>query len=113
MTTPRDDPSACHFCGERASGVGVGFTSPRDKDPKWVCVACSLMLEDFRRVRRIDPYSLKAREGGMEAAGAYIERYGADLSEYTEEQALMLCGAIWKGCADRLRALVRNGDAPF
>jgi len=49
----------------------------------------------------------------MEAAGALIEEWGGDLSEYTEEQALMLCGAIWKGTCDRLRELVRSDGAPF
>lgn len=107
------DPADCHYCGQRAHGIGVGFTSPRDKDPKWVCVPCSLMLDDFRRVKRMDAYSLKAREGGVEAAAPVIEAYGTHLEEYTDEQAAMLAGAIWDGCARRLRELIRSGEPPF
>lgn len=106
-------PADCHYCGERAHGIGVGFTSPRDKDPKWVCVPCSLMLEDFRRVKRMDAYSLKAREGGVEAAADVIAAYGTELSEYTDEKAAILAGAIWRGCAARLRELVRSDSPPF
>lgn len=112
-SAPSADTADCFYCGERAHGIGVGFTSPRDKDPKWVCVPCSLMLEDFRRVTRMDAYSLKAREGGVEAAASVIAAYGTHLEEYTDEQAAELAGVIWRGCAARLRELVRNNDAPF
>lgn len=113
MTHTTDDPADCHYCGERAIGIGVGFTSPRDKDPKWICAPCSLLMEDFRRVVRMDAYSLKARDGGVEAAAPIIDAYGTELSKYTDEQAAILAGVIWKGCAARLRELVRDGNAPF
>jgi len=76
-------------------------------------VSCSLLLEDIHRVKRMDAVQRKAREGGMVAAGAIIEAYGTDLGEYTEDQALELVGACWKGTADRIREIIRNGEAPF
>lgn len=104
------DPASCHVCGMHATGIGL--SQPRG-EPRWLCVECALIVDRVREVRRMDPYELKARAGGMEAAGPLIEEFGGDLSEYTEEQALMLCGAIWKGCADEMRRLVREGEAPF
>jgi hypothetical protein len=110
-TTPQDnhDPADCHVCGKHAVGIGIGNA----KDPRYLCTECLLILERIKEVRRFDPYELKAREGGMEAAGDFIAANGSDLGEYTEEQALMLCGVIWKGCADRIRSLIRNSEAPF
>lgn len=107
------DPSTCWICTRHAVGIGLGFTNNRDKDPRWICQECVLDIERLRLARRPTVYELKAREGGMDAAASLIEEFGPDLSEYTEEQALMLCGAIWKGCADRLRHLVAEGEAPW
>lgn len=72
-----------------------------------------MAFEDLSRIKRPTAYELKAREGGMEAAGPLVQEYGSDLSQWEEEQVLLFVGAIWKGCADRLRELVRNDDAPF
>ncbi|RWN51411.1 MAG: hypothetical protein EOS04_24380 [Mesorhizobium sp.] len=116
MTTPTIDehtPADCHFCGKHAIGIGIGFTSQRDKDPKWLCAECGLILEDFKRIKRVDAYELRARQGGMDAAGPLVEEWGADLSEWTEEQVLMFCGRIWDGCAAELRRLVREQAVPF
>ncbi|QKC99200.1 hypothetical protein [Mesorhizobium sp. NZP2298] len=107
------DPAECSFCGDRAIGIGMGFTSPRDKDPKFLCVDCSFMIDNIQRLKRPDAYKLKARAGGMDAAGPLVEEYGSDLGEWTEEQVLIFCGRIWDGCTKRLRQLVRSGDAPF
>lgn len=107
------DPADCHVCGRRATGIGIGFAHSRDKDPRWLCEECALILEHIKDVRRMDPYELKAREGGMDAAGPLIEEYGSDLAEWSEEQVLMFCGTVWRGCADRLRELIRAGEAPW
>lgn len=72
-----------------------------------------MAFDDLSRIKRPTAYELKAREGGMEAAGPLVQEYGSDLSQWEEDQVLMFCGAIWRGCADRLRELVRNDDAPF
>lgn len=112
---PQQDtaPNVCHVCGFTGCGIGIGFTHSRDNDPRWLCADCSLLIEDIKKVKRLDAYELKARAGGMDAAGEFIEANGADLSAYTEEQALMLVGVIWKGCASRMRELLREGSAPF
>jgi hypothetical protein len=111
MPTPNyeHDPADC-ICGRRAIGIGI---DRRGSSPQWLCHECSLLIEDIKRIRRFDPYEIKAREGGMEAAGPLVEEFGSDLAEWTEEQVLLFCGVVWKGCADRLRHLVRAGDAPF
>ena len=106
------DPADCHVCGKHATGIGIGFTTPRDKDPRWLCVECSLMIEDIKRVKRMDAYELAARAGGMDAAGPLVEEFGTDLGAWSEEQVLFFCGRIWDGCADRLRQLIRT-EAPF
>lgn len=107
------DPADCHFCGDRAHGIGMGLTSNRDKDPKFLCVDCSHMIDDIRRLKRPDAYKLKAREGGMDAAAPLVEEYGPRLDEWEEEQVLMFVGAIWDGCTRRLRELVREDRAPW
>lgn len=118
MTTPavtpttNHDPADCHVCGRHATGIGIGFQG-RDPNPRWLCTECALILEHIRNVKRMDPYELRARAGGMEAAAPLIDEFGSDLSEWTEEQAMRLCGAIWKGCADELRRLIMDGEAPF
>ncbi|MBZ9921480.1 DUF6511 domain-containing protein [Mesorhizobium sp. BR1-1-7] len=107
-------PSDCHYCGERAIGIGVGFTSARDKDPKWICAPCSLVLEDFRRVVRMDAYELKAIELVDEIAGEYCAEIGlTDMAEMSELERRMLWKTVWKGCGTSLRKLVRSNDAPF
>lgn len=107
-----DTPADCHVCGLHAHGVGLA--PDRRGDPiRWLCVECSLLLEDIKKIKRMDAFELAAREGGVEAADSVIEAYGTELADYTDEQAAMLAGAIWKGCAARLRGLIRDGEAPF
>lgn len=108
------DPTTCYVCTRHATGIGLGLSSPRDKDPRWLCAECVLILEQVKNARRPSVYELKAREGGMEAAGDYLESLGkTDLAEFEEEEALMLVGRIWDGCAKRLRHLITTDSAPF
>lgn len=104
-------PSTCHICGFRDCGVGISGRRP--DDTRWLCEDCAPLVDQVKAIRRPDAYELKARYGGMNAAAGLIDEFGPDLTEYTEEQALRLCGAIWKGCADELRRMLRDGDAPF
>lgn len=106
-----DTPDACHVCGLHAHGVGL-MPDRRGDAIRWLCVECSLILEDIKKIKRMDAYELKARDGGVEAAASVIAAYGTHLEEYTDEQAAMLAGAIWRGCAARLRELIRD-EAPF
>ena len=112
-TIPPDHiPADCHVCGQRAHGIGL--VADKRGDPiRWLCVECSLLLEDIHKIKRMDAYEMRAREGGVEAAAPVIAAYGSELTEYTDEQAAELAGVIWKGCARRLRELVREGGAPW
>jgi hypothetical protein len=109
---PNHDPADCHVCGRHAQGVGLE-PARKGQEPRWLCAECLLIVDRIRMVKRFDPYELKARVGGMNAGGALIEEYGPDLSDWTEEQVLIFVGAVWKGCADEMRRLIREGEAPF
>lgn len=100
------DPDVC-LCGRQA--IGIGF----DKPLRWICQECVPIMEYVKSVRRPSAYELKAREGGMELAAPLVEEYGADLSQWTEEQVLTFVGACWRGTADRIRYLVKNDEAPW
>lgn len=115
MTTPAPnydhDPADCHVCGRHAVGVGL----QKYKEPiRWLCSECALIADQIRDVRRFDPYENQARKGGVEAVGEYLAQIGkTDLADMDEAEAEMLVGAAWLGCADRIRQLIRSGDAPF
>ncbi|SFB52490.1 hypothetical protein SAMN03159496_04655 [Rhizobium sp. NFR07] len=104
-----DTPAVCNCCGRHAIGIGIGD----GKEPRYLCQECVILIEQLKRVRRFDPYELEARMGGMEAAGPLVDEFGSDLAEWSEEQVLIFCAAIWKGCADKLREVIRKGEAPF
>lgn len=100
------NPEVC-YCGRQAVGLGIG------NPVQWLCAECSLMIDEIKRVRRPSAYELQARHGGMEAAGELLDEFGTDLAAWDEAQVLRFVGACWKGTADRLRELVREGGAPF
>lgn len=112
MTTPTttQDPTSCHVCGRHAVGIGLGRTV---SDPRWLCKQCVEIVEHIRSAKRLDAYELKARAGGMDAAAGLVQEYGANLAEWEEDQVLNFCGAVWRGCSDRLRELIVEGSAPF
>jgi hypothetical protein len=107
MPNYEHDPADCFICGRHA--IGVGF----DKPTRYLCAECVPLIEYVKDIRRWDAYEIKARAGGMDAAAPLVEKFGSDLGEWTEEQVLQFCGTVWRGCADRVRKLVRDGDAPF
>lgn len=103
-------PTICHVCGRQAIGIGISTKH----ETHWLCAECSLIADRVRDCRRLNAYELKARAGGLKAAGELLERIGkTDLADFDEAEALMLCGAIWQGCGDGLRKLLVNGDSPF
>lgn len=115
--TPTEDehgnPSICRCCGRRAIGIGIGLGRPKD-DPGYLCGECVLLIEELRKVRRLDVYEMKALDAGVEAVGEYIATHGiTDLSFFDELMQRMLVKAAWVGCADGLRKLVKEGSAPF
>lgn len=112
--TDNHDPADCHICHRHAIGIGTGFTSARDKDPKWICSQCSLIIEDIRRVKNFDAYELKALEKVDEAAGEYVAGLGqSDLAELSELERRMLWKAVVASFGDSLRALIKGGAAPW
>lgn len=107
--TEHGDPTTCHVCGLRATGIGIGTP---ESDPRFLCPECVTLIERIKEVRRFDPYELMAREGGMEAAAPLVEEFGSDLAEWDETQVLRFVGVVWRGCADRLHKVLREG-IPF
>lgn len=104
-------PTVCRCCARRAIGTGVGLTKPKD-DPSYLCGECVLIIEDLAKMRRLDQFELQALDGGVDAVGEWLgERGITDLALLDELDARMLVKAAWLGCADRLRAVLR--EAPF
>jgi hypothetical protein len=103
-------PTVCHCCGRRAIGIGI---APKG-DPAYVCGECILLVEELRKVRRLDLYELAALDGGIDAVGEYIAEKGiTDLAFMDELDQRLIVKAAWMGCVDRLRKLLRDGGAPF
>jgi hypothetical protein len=103
-------PTVCHCCGRRAIGIGIG--APK-QDPAYVCGECVLLVEELRKVRRLDVYELAALDGAVDAMGDYINAKGlTDLQYYDELDQRLLAKAAVMGFADRLRKLLRE-EAPF
>lgn len=116
MTNQHPDiscPTACHICGFHATGIGLGLVG-RDKDPQWICAPCSLLIEDIRKVKRMDAYEIKAIEMVDDLAGEFCAELGrTDMAEMSELERRMLWKTVWKGCAESLRGLIRSNGAPF
>jgi hypothetical protein len=105
------NPTICHCCGRRSIGIGLG--GPK-QDPQYVCGECVLLVEELRKVRRLDVYELAALDGAVDAMGDYINAKGlTDLQFYDELDQRLLAKAAVMGFADRLRKLLRDGAAPF
>lgn len=112
--THTDTPTTCHICSRHALGIGLGFTHSRDKDPRWICHECALIIEDIRRVKNFDAFELKALDGAVDAVGVYLESLGkTELADFDELEQRMLCKAAVAGFGDRLRAIIRGDNAPF
>lgn len=103
-------PAVCFCCGRHATGAGIG--GPKG-DPRYLCAECLLIAEQIKHVRRWDAYESQAVLGGMDAAGPLVEAFGSDLAEWDEGQVRQFIATVWRGCADRLRELVRSQEAPF
>lgn len=103
------DITTCHVCSRHA--IGMGLSNPT----RWLCQECVLLVERIKEVRRFDPYELKALDGAVDAVGEYIESIGGktELSDFDELEQRMLCKAVVRGFGDRLRSLIKEGDAPF
>lgn len=108
------DPCVCHICGvERAIGIGIGFTHSRDKDPKWLCVDCSMLIEDIRRVKRMDAYEHRALDKVDDIAGDFAAEHGTDMAAMDDLTRRMLWKTVVHGYGNALRDAIRSNDAPF
>lgn len=108
------DPTTCHVCStNRAIGIGIGFTHSRDKDPRWLCAQCSLIIEDIKRIKRMDAYELAALDKVDEIAGEYAASVGkTDIADFEELERRMLWKTVVQGYGNALRDAIRN-EAPF
>lgn len=108
-----DEPTTCHICQvNRAIGIGVGFTTSRDKDPRWVCADCSLLLEDIRRIKRMDAFEHAALTAVDDIAGDFAAEHGTDIAEYDDLTRRMLWKTVVQGYGRELRRGIRD-NAPF
>lgn len=104
------DPTTCFCCGMRAVGIGISNAS----DPQYLCKRCLVAIDDYKKIRRLDDYELKALDGGVDAIGDWIAEHGVtDLAHFDELMQRMLVKHAWEGCASRLRKLISEGEAPF
>lgn len=107
-----DDP-VCHICGvERAIGIGIGFTHSRDKDPRWLCAECALIVDDIKRIKRMDAYEHAALDKVDDIAGDFAAEHGTDMAAMDELTRRMLWKTVVQGYGNALREGIRN-DAPF
>ena len=106
-------PAVCFSCGKHAIGVGIGALKRAADDPRYLCAECLLIAEQIKHVRRWDAYESQAVLGGMDAAGPLVEAFGSDLAEWDEGQVRQFIATVWRGCAYRLRELVRSQEVPF
>ena len=108
MTTNNDDP-VCHICQTgRAIGIGLGYSNPT----RWLCIDCSALVGDIKRIKRMDAYESKALTAVDTIAGDYAAEHGADIAKYDELTRRMFWKTIIQGYGRELRAEIREG-VPF
>lgn len=116
--TPTQDqagnPTTCFCCGMRA--VGIGINPNAKQDPHYLCKRCIMAIDDYKRIRRLDDYEIKALDAGVDAVGEWISErglWGVLLEDYDELDRRMLVKAAWVGATEGLRKLLASGEAPF
>lgn len=113
MSPDPHEPTNCAVCTTgRAIGIGIGFTSSKDKAPRWVCAECSLILEDIRRIKRMDAFETQALTAVDAIAGDFAAEHGADIAQYDELTRRMFWKTIVQGYGAELRKGIRDG-VPF
>lgn len=108
------DPDVCHVCQTtRAIGIGIGFTHRNDTDPRWLCTECSLMLEDIRKIKRMDVYERRALDRVDDIAGEYCAGIAqTDMAAMSDDTRKQLWKTVVQGYSSALRAEIRDG-VPF
>ena len=109
-------PSTCALCQRHAIGIGLHH-KPKDINDngiRWLCGECAMLAEEIQSIRRLDPYEIKALDGGVDAVGEYLGQIGKyDLSEFDELERAMMIKAAVLGFGARLRAIIKEGGVPF
>lgn len=101
------NPTTCHVCGVQRD-CGLGF----DKPLRWLCIDCSLLIEDIRRIKRMDAHEHAALDKVDDIAGEYCADHGTDIAQYDELTRRMLWKTVVQGYGNALRAEIREG-VPF
>lgn len=107
-----DTLDVCHCC-ETNRAIGIGFAGRTTKDNRWFCAECALILEDIKRIKRMDAYQLKALDKVDDIAGDYAAEVGlTDMAAMDDLTRKMLWKTVVQGYSAALRDAIRN-DAPF
>lgn len=104
-----DEPTTCHICQvNRATGIGLSARPPH----QWICTDCSMLIEDIRRVKRMDAYEHRALDRVDEIAGDFAAEHGTDMAAMDDLTRRMLWKTVVQGYGNALRSVIREG-VPF
>lgn len=105
------NPTTCFCCGMRA--IGIGLNRSEKGDPQYICKRCVMAIDDYKKIRRLDDFEIKALDAGVDAVGEWIADNGGvtELAHFDELMQRMLVKAAWEGCARGLREALK--EAPF
>ncbi|MDF2809523.1 MAG: hypothetical protein K0S56_554 [Microvirga sp.] len=110
MSSPQHEPAECFVCQRRATGLGIGDV----KNPRWLCVECSLIAEQIRSTKRLDMYEVSAIGDAMNAVGTYLEEIGkTDLGDFEDIEARTLVKRAVLEFGNSIRRQIREHKAPF
>ena len=112
-TNPNGNIGPCLVCGRHATGLGLGTTARDRKDPRWLCEMCIPLVEHIRSIQKFDMYEHNAVTEAVEAVGPLVQRNGADLSQWDEEQVEEFAREIWLQCGASIRRQVKDKEVPF
>lgn len=106
-----EEPTTCHICATQRA-TGIGFAGRTAANNKWLCAECALIIEDIRRIKRMDAYEHQALDKVDDIAGDYAAEHGTDMAEYDDLTRRMLWKTVVQGYSNALRDAIRKG-APF
>lgn len=111
---PHHSPTTCWLCSRRATGIGVGSFGWNGKgDPHFLCENCIPLIEHIRTTTNFDRYETDAIQATIGMAGPLIEKFGTDLSDWSEDQVTEFVAAIILGFGTSIRQQVRDLEVPY
>jgi hypothetical protein len=105
------DPTTCHICGVQQD-CGLGFSAPRGQETRWLCIDCAALVDDIKRIKRMDAYEHKALDRVDDIAGDFAAEHGTDMAAMDDLTRRMLWKTVVQGYGNALRAEIREG-VPF